>query len=96
MNTETQYNEIKFSCGKVNLKSVNTHSIFAKCDNCEKKDEDKITLELRRNDKMYGYFVFQCEEAREEINSNLLDYKDFIRAFAELLNERKKSLSYSE
>ena len=96
MASKTQCDEIKFSCGKIHLKSVNTHSIFAKCDNCERKDEDEITLELKGDDKMHGYFVFQCEEAREEINSNFIDYNEAIHAFAELLNKRKKSLSYSE
>ena len=94
MNSKTQYEKIEWLFGGVILKPSNTCNIWVQCRECEKKDEDEITMECKPGDKLNGYFIFQCQEARDEMNDNLVYYCRIIRLFANLLDEKKRSSSY--
>ena len=96
MNSETQYNKIELSCDDLYFTPSNVCNIWVRCKECKEKNPDDITMKCEPKDLRYDYFIFQCDEARKKKNDNLKHYDEIIHAFAELLDEKKESSSYSD
>ena len=86
-----EYNRIGLIYGKLLFEFINSNCIWVKCVECMEKKDDQVAVMLKKDDEWCEYLIFQCEEAKNEINSNPLDYKDAIDTLVESINEENES-----
>ena len=93
MNSKTQYDRygVLSVSTKLYFESVNPNRIQIKCVECMKKDDDQVAAVLKKGGEWCEYFVYQCEETKNEINSNPLDYKGAMCTLMEWINVKNKS-----